>query len=69
MKIGFGRVTTQDQKLEMQLDALQKAGCESIFQQKASGVKSHQPQLSEMQQAIRKGDVIYWKHLCNYRII
>ena len=43
----------------MQLDALSKAGCEQIFQEKASGVKSERPELLAMQQILRKGDVIY----------
>ena len=59
MKIGYAQVSTQDQNLEMQLDVLQKAGCEKVFQEKASGVKSDRPQLAAMQQALRKGDVIY----------
>ena len=59
MKIGYARVSTQDQNLEMQLDALQTAGCEKIFQEKASGIKSDRPELAAMQQLLRKGDVIY----------
>lgn len=59
MKIGYARVSTQDQNLEMQLDSLQKAGCEKVFQEKASGIKSDRPQLAAMQQILREGDVIY----------
>jgi DNA invertase Pin-like site-specific DNA recombinase len=59
VKVGYARVSTQDQNLEMQLDALQKAGCEKIFQEKASGIKSDRPQLAAMQQILREGDVIY----------
>ncbi|WP_221392077.1 recombinase family protein [Dyadobacter sp. NIV53] len=59
MKIGYGRVSTQDQNLEMQLDALTKAGCQQVFQEKASGIKSDRPQLAAMQQILREGDVIY----------
>lgn len=59
MKIGYARVSTQDQNLEMQLDALGKAGCDKVFQEKASGMKSDRPQLAAMQQILREGDVIY----------
>lgn len=59
MKIGYARVSTQDQNLEMQLDALGKAGCEKVFQEKASGIRSDRPQLAAMQQILREGDVIY----------
>lgn len=59
MKIGYARVSTQDQNLEMQLDALEKAGCHQVFQEKASGIKSDRPELVAMQQVLREGDVIY----------
>ena len=59
MKIGYARVSTQDQNLEMQLDALIKMGCEQIFQEKASGIKSERPELLAMQRILRQGDVIY----------
>lgn len=53
------RPTVQDQNLGMQLDALEKAGCHRIFQEKASGIKSDRPQLAAMQHVLREGDVIY----------
>lgn len=59
MKIGYARVSTQDQNLEMQLDALIKSGCEQIFKEKASGIKSERPELLAMQSVLRKGDVVY----------
>ena len=59
MKIGYARVSTQDQNLEMQLDALRKAGCQQIFQEKVSGIKSDRPELAAMQQMLREDDVVY----------
>jgi len=57
MKIGYARVSTKDQKLELQIEALEKAGCEKIFQEKVSAVKER-PQLDLMMQHLRDGDII-----------
>jgi len=43
MKIGYARVSTQDQDLALQIDALAKEGCEKIFQEKASGAQRDRP--------------------------
>lgn len=62
MKIGYARVSTQDQKLELQIDDLNKMGCEIIFQEKISGKKKHRPELDKLQTQLRKGDiVVVWK--------
>lgn len=55
-------MSTKDQNLSLQKDALQKEGCEICFQEKASGVKSNRPELRRMIDQLRKGDmVIIWK--------
>lgn len=58
VKIGYARVSTQDQSLDLQLDALEKAGCEKIFQEKLSGMKDDRPQLQELLDYAREGDVL-----------
>lgn len=57
MKIGYARVSTRDQNLDMQLSALHGAGCERIFQEKASGVKER-PELERCLQMLRPGDTL-----------
>jgi DNA invertase Pin-like site-specific DNA recombinase len=59
MKIGYARVSTRDQNIELQLDALTQAGCEVIYQEKASGATAARPELDRMLEQLRKGDAVY----------
>lgn len=62
MKLGYARVSTSDQNLDLQLDQLRHAGCEQIFQEKISGAKSERPVLSSLLEQMRAGDVlVIWK--------
>jgi len=62
MKIGYARVSTTDQNLDLQLSALMFAGCEKIFQEKISGTKTDRPELQKMLEQLREGDeVVVWK--------
>lgn len=58
MKIGYARVSTQDQNLDRQLDNLRSAGCERIFNEKMTGTKSDRPELKTMLLTLRAGDVL-----------
>ena len=62
MKIGYARVSTQDQRLELQLDDLKSYGCETFYKEKMSGKNKTRPQLEKMIDQLRKGDiVVVWK--------
>ncbi len=62
MLIGYARVSTQDQNSQLQLDALEKAGCERIFEEKASGAQRERPALNEALTFLREGDtLVVWK--------
>src|SRR3984893_574465 len=62
MMIGYARVSTQDQGPALQLDALRAAGCERIFEERASGAQRDRPELKAALEYIRDGDVLVaWK--------
>ena len=62
MKIGYARVSTDDQNLALQLDALQADGCEKVFQDTASGASSNRKGLADALDACASGDVLtVWK--------
>jgi DNA invertase Pin-like site-specific DNA recombinase len=62
MLIGYARVSTQDQNLDLQIEALTKAGCEKIFEDKISGSRTERPGLDNMLGMLREGDtIIVWK--------
>lgn len=62
MKIGYARVSTEDQALDLQLDALKAAGCKKVFQEKASGAAKERPKLDSALEYARPGDVlVVWK--------
>lgn len=62
MLVGYARVSTQDQKTELQMDALRAIGCERIFVEKASGAQRERPELKAALEYVRAGDtIVVWK--------
>jgi DNA invertase Pin-like site-specific DNA recombinase len=62
MKIGYARVSTLEQNLDLQLQALKKAGCRRIFQEKISASIGNRPEFQRMLDQIRAGDtIVVWK--------
>lgn len=60
--IGYARVSTSDQETALQHDALSNAGCERVFEDRASGVKTDRPGLAEALRYLRDGDTLtVWK--------
>ena len=62
MKLGYARVSTQEQNLALQLDALKNVGCDKIYQEKISGASADRPELKKLLELIREGDtLVIWK--------
>jgi DNA invertase Pin-like site-specific DNA recombinase len=62
MLIGYARISTQDQTLALQRDALEKAGCEKIFTDRVSGTKEERKGLTEALSHLREGDtLVVWR--------
>src|SRR5918911_1532771 len=62
MHIGYARVSTQDQTLDLQLDALKKEGCEKFYTDTASGAKAEREGLEEALNYAREGDIlVVWR--------
>ena len=62
MKIAYARVSTDAQETHLQMDALKRAKCGRVYQEKASGAKAERPELMKLLDNARKGDVvIVWK--------
>lgn len=62
MLVGYARVSTQEQTLDLQLDALRKAGCDRIFTDTISGAKQERKGLNEALEFMRAGDtIVVWR--------
>lgn len=62
MKIGYARVSTADQNLDLQQDALQKAGCEKIIVDQLTGSVAKRPGLDKIKELLREGDtLVVWR--------
>jgi len=62
LKIGYARISTEEQTLALQLDALKNAGCERVFSDKMSGTRADRPGLAEALSILREDDsLVLWK--------
>ena len=62
MKVGYARVSTHEQNLSLQKDALKQAGCGKIFNDQISGAKAKRPGLQEAKAYVRQGDtLVVWR--------
>lgn len=63
MKIGYARVSTDEQSDDLQMDALNEAGCERIFREKISGKSKLRPELERLIDTLRSGDIVVVQRL------
>jgi DNA invertase Pin-like site-specific DNA recombinase len=62
MRFGYARVSSQEQNLDLQKDALERAGCEKIIEDTASGKTENRPGLDKVREQLREGDVlVVWR--------
>ena len=62
MQIGYARVSTKDQNLHLQYEALDQAGCEKIYEDRISGAKTSRQGLKLVLEVLREGDcLVVWK--------
>jgi hypothetical protein len=62
VKVGYSRVSTKEQTLDLQVDALKKAGCTRIYTETVGGAKAERPELTKVMDSVRAGDVlVIWK--------
>ena len=58
MKLGYARVSTEDQRLELQRTRLTEAGCGRLFEEKISGAARQRPALERLLQELRADDIL-----------
>ena len=62
MRVGYARVSTGEQKMDLQIDALEDAGCERIYKEKTSGSTKNRPELEKSLDSLRDGDtLVVWR--------
>ena len=62
MRIGYARVSTEDQTLDLQRDALKRAKCREIYEEQATGKNTGRPQLEACLKSLREGDtLVVWR--------
>ncbi len=58
MNVGYARVSTKEQSLDLQIDALRQDGCIEIYQEVASGARTARPELNRLLEHLREDDVL-----------